>query len=198
MNIFKITYLYFSLAQCKYSQEISVCGSDASLIWKNSTLTLRSNTNLKSLRLQNLIQQNTPSPKIVQPQEPFQFIETNLTPIAKQPEEILAEKFLNKYKTFELKHPEMPFIFIRGLYNYISQLRDRFQEEVSPFSQSFQENSLDNSNSLNGSIRSLPSSLGRANSTIDLENFEHTRIVQKIIEDIVMSSDKKRWIAVNY
>jgi len=186
-----------------------VCGSDAALVWKNSSITLRSTQNIKSIQLKDLIKKNTPptSPHVASNNSPlseFQSIETNLTlGLKKSPHDIIAETYLAKYKYFEHKHPEMPFIFIRGLYSYISQLKDRFQIDVSPFSQSFKDStnlSLNKSlNNLSDSTKSLPSVYSDTNSVFDdLESFEHTRMVQTIVNQVATSSELKRWVAVNY
>ncbi len=147
------------------------------------------------------------SPQIIEnniPLSEFESSETNLKlEIKKSPNDVIAENYLAKYKYFENKHPEMPFIFIRGLYSFISQLKDKYKIEVSQFSQSFNNSknlSINkSSNSLNESAKSLPSDYSDTNSAFkDLESFEHTRVVQTIVNEIASSSELKRWVAVNY
>lgn len=87
-----------------------------------------------------------------------------------------AEVFLNSYKNMEDRHPELPLVFIRGLYYYLEHVKREFIE-LNKLKQSSSSNSASKSN---------------------LENFEHTRIVQNIVKSISTSSAENRWVTVNY
>lgn len=183
-----------SLAQCKYSQEIIVSGNDAALVWKNSNLTLRSSTNNDRTEINSLVEQKNTNLK----SNDFEFIEKNLNQnkdesANTEAASLLTTKFLNQYKNFELKHPEMPFIYTRGLYSYISKLKNGFEKTHNNDS-----NNNITAKNLNESPDSLLNLAKNKNDFVSFENFEHTKIVQMIIKDINASSDMKRWITVNY
>lgn len=96
-----------------------------------------------------------------------------------------AEVFLNSYKSIEERHPELPLIFIRGLYHYLEHVKREFIElEKIKQAPSSAENSSNSSKS-------------SANRPL-LENFEHTRIIQTIVKSISTSSSENRWVTVNY
>lgn len=89
-----------------------------------------------------------------------------------------AEIFLNSYKNMEERHPELPLVFIRGLYYYLEHVKREFIE-------------------LN-KLKQQTQSSNNSKSSINLENFEHTRIVQNIIKSILSSSVENRWVTVSY
>lgn len=185
-----------SLAQCKYSQEIIVSGHSASLVWQDSQLFLRTDSNNRSTLVADLIRKHTePKSDAVQIGDEFKFIEVKLS--TDEPGDESMSKFLSNYKNFELKHPEMPFIFIRGLYAFILKLKEELENQVSqdPFSSSF--NSSIKSN-LSDSIQSASMNQGSNFPLSEIDDFEHTKTVQTIIKEINSSHNLKRWVSVNY
>lgn len=103
-----------------------------------------------------------------------------------------AEVFLNSYKNMEDRHPELPLIFIRGLYHYLEHVKKEFVEldklKKSQATSSSSSSSSSSSKSANTDKQTPPK----------LENFEHTRIVQMIVKSILTSSNENRWVTVNY
>lgn len=187
-----------SLAQCKYSQEIVVSGHSASLVWQNSALFLRTNSNNQSTLVADLIRKHA-EPKsngcAKAVDEEFEFIEVKLS--TDEPGDESMSEFLSGYKSFELKHPEMPFIFIRGLYAYISKLKEELENQVSqdPLRGSFNSSTKSN---LSDSIQSASLLQGSSFPLSEIEDFEHTKTVQTIIKEINRSNNSKRWVSVNY
>lgn len=86
------------------------------LIWSNSKITYRStskdsNNNISSLSTSDLV-------------------ETELH--STEPVDKSAEVFLNAYKNTEERHPELPLVFIRGLYYYLEQVKRQFVADKEP------------------------------------------------------------------
>lgn len=95
-----------------------------------------------------------------------------------------AELFLNSYKNMEERHPELPLIFIRGLYHYLEHVKREFIElDKLKKQQKYQQSA------------SAPKT---SDNSPKLESFEHTRIIQTIVKSISTSSNENRWITVNY
>lgn len=128
-----------------------------------------------------------------------------------------AEVFLNSYKNMEDRHPELPLVFIRGLYYYLENVKREFVElnklkqsssssttnystttTVPNNSNNHNNNNKESINMSSSSSSSSSSKSSSANSRHELENFEHTRIVQMIVKSISTSSNENRWVTVNY
>lgn len=120
------------------------------------------------------------------------IIETELH--STEPVDKSAEVFLNTYKNIEEKHPELPLVFIRGLYYYLEQVKREFIE-LHRLKQAPTKDTNSNNNNNNPSALKT---VAYNNSKLKLENFEHTRIVQTIVKSIATSSKENRWITINY
>lgn len=186
-----VTVVINSLAQCKYSQEIVISGNKGSIEWKNSKLTLRS-TSMNAIKEVKKRQEETPtldsnnnntsmeSLDFSDESEP-NFYETELR--SNDPLDTNAEKFLKPFQNLEFKYPELPLIFIKGLYYYLANVKSSFLEK--------QKESQDSSPT---AIKSS-TNVNKINS---LENFEHTHLVQSIVKSIAFSNECNRWVPVNY
>ena len=86
-----------------------------------------------------------------------------------------ADIFLNSYKNLEEKHPELPLLYVKGLFCYLENVKREFLERSKGGGES-----------------------NSCNTRSSLENFEHSRIVQLIVKSIRSSSVENRWITVNY
>ena len=176
-----------SLAHCKYSQEILICGNDGVLMWKNSKVILRSGSN--NPKIKDLARKKKIEPTLDtnnNNEENGFLFESPITEIRlypSEPPDQNIENFLTTYRNIEQKHPELPYIFIRGLYFYLSSVKREFLDK-----KNFNENDPDQSGLNNKS----------KNPFNNLENFEHTRIVQTIVRNICASSENNRWVTVNY
>ncbi len=189
-----------SLAQCKYQQAIELNGTNGVLLWKNSSVYLRTkNQNL----INNVIQKEQEKIKILDKinnnfndlqnnDENGSKIDFNITNsyeidlknflLSNEPEQI-ADTYLNdNFKSIESEHPEMPLLYIRGLYNYLENVKCEFINRKN-----------NNNNTINDHVTAK-----KSNNSKNLENFEHSHIVQLIIKKINMSSNSNRWITVNY
>ena len=103
------------------------------------------------------------------------------------------DQFLASYKCFEQKHPEMPFVFIRGLYAYVLKLREDLKRQDES-----KECPLASSNSSSLKSQSSVSESIPDKAPSQLDDFEHIRAVQTIVKEIANSHNLKRWVAVNY
>ena len=164
-----------SLAQCKYSQEVVISGSEGAIVWNNSKVVLRPNTNILNKSQSDEFNRD------------FEFFETDL--IANEILDEETEKFLDTFRYVELKHPELPLVVIRGLFHYLISVKGEFQninlDQIN--------NNTTSTKNLNDSVSTSASSFGTSN----IESFEHIHIVQSIIKSISLSSDQNRWVTVN-
>lgn len=173
-NSIMVTVVINSLAQCKYSQEILLCGNEGAIEWKNSKLLIRSNS--PTNKLKETIKLISNSKELIDANnndlsnDSNDFLETEL--LSTDPIDVSAELFLKQFKNLEYKYPELPLIFIKGLYYYLQNVKNSFlDKDASSTSNLFKNN---------------------------LENFEHTHLVQSIIKNIALSNECNRWVPVNY
>jgi len=183
-NSIMVTVVINSLAHCKYSQEILLCGNEGAIEWKNSSIFLKSNSN--NTKINEFIKNNhkikqqldnnnnnvtnngsSSSDVVDNNYDQDQLIETELKPSLDD----TAEKYLKQFQNLENKYPELPLLYIRGLYYYLAHVKNSFQE------------SNKNNNNNNNNI---------------IDNFEHTHLVQSIIKNISLSNESNRWVPVNY
>jgi hypothetical protein len=217
-----------TLAQCKYSQEINICGNNGVLLLNNSKLTFRTSSHANvNANAASLSGKNMPEDSINchhhRPQtqkdnnnnntlnECLDSVEVELGSCESM--DPVAEQFLSAYKNFEQTHPEMPYMYIRGLYHYLANVKQEFAGKNKPKSNNDaadNESSISGNSSNNGykfakgdsasaaSKNSKPPNGKSMASATGLETFEHTRIVQTIVNNINLSSETSRWITVNY
>lgn len=169
-NTIMVTVVINSLASCKYSQNIIISGSEGAIEWSNSSLTLRSKSHNQNHH--HLDDNNNQTDDYS-----TSFMETELR--STDPLDESAEAYLKQFKNLELIYPELPLIYIKGLYYYLSNVKNSFEKEH---------------HSANSSI----SSSSGSKFINKLDNFEHTQLVQSIIKSINLSSDSNRWVSVNY
>ena len=203
-----------SLAQCKYQQVIEFNGTNGVLLWKNSNVYLRTkNESLiknviqkKQEKIKNLDKINNNNSDHQNDKEVDHNIDFNIMNsyeieltdsllFLNEPEQ-KAETYLNdNFKSIESSHPEMPFLYVRGLYYYLDNVKNEFlnrekQLNNNAFNGNMSNQHVNTNSDLNMAIKS--------NNSKNLENFEHSHIVQLIIKKINMSSNSNRWITVNY
>ena len=152
-----------SLAQCKYKQEILVSGTNGTLILDNKRLIYRS-TNI-STHSKNIDDEggnnNNSNQNINEEKE-----------IYNNDDECLFNNLFNSsFSNIERVYPELPLIFITGLYYYLENVKDKFKNTEAD---------------------------GDVDDDRRLDSFEHTKIVQLIINNIYLSSEQQKWINVNY
>ncbi len=181
-----------SLAQTKYSQDISLCGSKGVLTWNNTKVVFRSTSKSRVVKVQEQQRQNLSSShryssdlhidknnNSLEATSNFSSIYHETEIFNEQPESSQAaaaksaDIFLNSYKNIEERHPELPLLYIKGLFYYLENVKKEFIERNA-------------------------SNSGQASSKTKLENFEHTRIVQSIVKNICTASVENKWITVNY
>lgn len=162
-----------SLAQSKYTQEVNLCGSNGVLVWNNSKIFIRSLNQHKDIKDLNNNSSRDDNNNYLSGD-----FEKEL--ILKEPVDKNAEEFFNKYKNFEEKYPELPLIYIRGLYYYLENVKKEFLELNKQNKEQSASSSSSSTNLNQSPNKHLPRNF-RLN-TIDLENFEHTRIVQTIVK----------------
>jgi hypothetical protein len=186
-----------SLAQTKYSQEICLCGSKGVLTWNNTKVLFRSTSKSRVVKIQEQQRQNLTSHKYssdlhtdknnnsLDATVNFSSIYHETEIFNEQAESAQAaagaksaDIFLNSYKNIEERHPELPLLYIKGLFYYLENVKKEFIERSTSGQQKQQQ----------------PGKTAKAG----LENFEHTRIVQSIVKNICTASVENRWITVNY
>ena len=205
-----------SVANCRYSQEISICGNQGVLTWHNNSkllfkrTQLNNNNNQSTSSLNSLdSNNNNNSAKLsdsVESLESFVLTETEIQ--STEPIDQAAENFLSTYRNVERKHPELPLVFIRGLYYYLARVKQEFQARNS--NKSTASTSATSTSSSSSSVSSPTKNTTTATATATLvennkttsssflENFEHMRIVQLIVKSIQQSSELNRWVTVCY
>lgn len=159
-----------SLAHSKYSHEIHVCGSKGVLKWIDSNIShvdFHSN-NLNSATIDGNNNEST-----------FPDSNNEIMLIDNDSNGNENEEFLNNYARIEETYPELPFLYVRGLYFYLKQVKEKFTEFY-----------YLKSNSKKSVMVPFPSK--------NLDNFEHARIIQSIVKSIYQSSQEDRWIYVKY
>jgi hypothetical protein len=205
-----------SLAQCKYSQEISICGNKGVLVLDNSqqmilrtsypqqltktieivkklkTTTTTTDTNNNQTTTSQLDNSKIPSDKKsiipnetndINEQEKSSASFTNDNNNNSKDDDDEIDAFLSQYNNLEDKHPELPLIFIRGLFHYLSQVKQEFSAREA---------------ATTTTTTTTPKDKNSHHSMTNLDNLEHTRVVQSIIKNISISSESNRWIAVKY
>jgi hypothetical protein len=148
-----------SLAQCKYKQEILVSGTNGTLILDNKKLIYRSTNispNSKNIHEESISNRN---------EEKEIYNNDN--------ECLFNNLFNSSFSNIERVYPELPLIFIKGLYYYLENVKDKF-----------------NNNNENSGYED--------DEDHRLDSFEHTKIVQLIINNIYLSSEQQKWININY
>ena len=172
-----------SLAHCKYSQEVFISGSEGTIVWNNSKVVLRSNSNILNKSQPNESNRD--------------FYETDL--IAKEIIDEDTEKFLETFRHVELNHPELPLVVIKGIFHYLKSVKEEFENK----NLDKINNNTTITKNLNDSI-SIPSAtcvnqmIASSFECSNIESFEHIHIVQSIIKSISLSSERNRWVTVNY
>jgi hypothetical protein len=173
-----------SLAHCKYQQEIVLNGANGVLIWKDSNVYLRSvnESLIKSVKSQQSnVDNNNNNDNGELVGSSSDSFEIELHSDKSQAD---ADAYLNShFKEIESKHPDLPFIYVRGLYFYLENVKREFLQK------------LKLAELVSSHDSTAIKSSSKANS---LENFEHSHIVQLIIKKINMSSSSNRWVTVNY
>lgn len=188
-NSIMVTVVINSLAQCKYSQEIVISGNKGSFEWKNSKLIFRS-TSIDAINEVKKKHEEAPATDSnnnntsmesldFSDESEATFYETELR--SNDPLDEMAEHFLKPFRNLECKYPELPLLYIKGLYYYLANVKNSFLEK--------QKETQDSSPTANKSINNVKSSL---------ENFEHTHLVQNIVKSIAFSNECNRWVPVNY
>jgi predicted dehydrogenase len=188
-NSILVNVIINSLAQSNYSQEILIAGSHGVILCKDSDVFYRTsiveqinivNQEQQSSFLLNSNESSSYQSKLdrnnnhVIEDTKASFYETQLH--LNESIDINLINYLNSFKNIEKTYPELPLVFIRGLYYYLLDVKREYNEIKSK--QTPANKSL----------------LTRSN----LDDFEHTRIVQLIIKNINLSSDSNRWFSVNY
>jgi predicted dehydrogenase len=188
-NSILVNVIINSLAQSNYSQEILIAGSHGVIICKDADVFFRTSS-VEQINLINQEQQNSfllnsnetssnqskldrNNNNVIEDTK-ASFYETQLH--LNESIDINVINYLNSFKNIEQSYPELPLVFIRGLYYYLLDVKREYSEIKSK--QSIANKTL----------------LTRSN----LDDFEHTRIVQLIIKNINLSSDSNRWLSVNY
>ena len=159
-----------SLTHSKYSHEILVCGSKGVLKW------IDSNTSHVDFYANNL------SPATIDGnnnESSFPDSNSEITMIDNDSNGYENEEFLNNYARIEDLYPELPFLYVRGLYFYLKQVKEKFTEY----------HNLKTKSKKSATIP-FPSK--------NLDSFEHTRLIQSIVKSIHQSSQENRWISVKY
>jgi predicted dehydrogenase len=184
-----------SIAQSKYSQEVSLCGTKGVLQWTSSNSKIQFRSTNKSVVTKVIEQQKLKSnnstidsllsnssiyfeTEIVCDTQPLNLDSNNNNLLLSNNLSKASEIFLNSYKNMEEKYPELPLLYIKGLFYYLENVKKKFLER--------NINNNSNSNS------------DKQQKNCSLDNFEHTKIVQSIVKHITISSLENRWITVNY
>ncbi|RNA40820.1 glucose-fructose oxidoreductase domain-containing 1 [Brachionus plicatilis] len=159
-----------SLAHSKYSHEINVCGSRGVLKWIDSNVyhVNFDNYNLNSAIIDSNNNEST-----------YPDSNNENTVPENDPKSQACEEFLNNYAKIEDTYPELPFLYVRGLYFYLKKVKEKFIEFHNL-----------KSNSKKSATVPFPSE--------NLDNFEHTRLIQTVVKSIYQSSCENRWVPVKY
>lgn len=159
-----------SLAQTKYTQEVSVSGSRGTVTWSGQRVVFKSTNKLTVSKINEQLDKNNNNTldslsANLSGYYELDMLNSDNTPSTTSKSE---EIFLNSYKNLEEKHPELPLIFIKGLFYYLDHVKKEF----------------------------LTRSGIKPTSTTELENFEHTRLVQLIVKSVYQSSAEGRWVSI--
>lgn len=159
-----------SLAHSKYTHEINVCGTKGVLKWVDSEISHI-----------NFISNNLNSAIIDSNNNESTFPDSNNDSILQENDSKnqVGEDFLKNYSKIEDTYPELPFLFVRGLYFYLKNIKEKFQEF----------HYLKSSSKKSATVP-FPSR--------NLDNFEHTRLIQTLVKSIYQSSSENRWIPIKY
>ncbi|CAF0733516.1 unnamed protein product [Brachionus calyciflorus] len=167
-----VNFTVNSLAHSKYSQEINLCGDKGVLTWINSKIIFKSLSAEQLKMARNLVDSNNNVSNL----RDSNSDEVDLSDSVDE----IDNEFLDKYKDIENKYPELPYLYVRGLYFYLQNIKEELIELNKFKSDSKKSNTI------------------QFNAKKNLENFEHTRLIQLIVKKICQSSNENRWVPVNY